>query len=211
MRPITLGPITPAVALTTAFNAQTFNSTGGATAPTTTDTSDGLAHLVTLTSPVQNTLAGITFTIVGTNNDGHAQTESLIGPASNATVTTTKAFKTISTIQPSATMGALVLSVGISSISTSQTIALDAYSVAAAGMTVSVTGTINYTVYETFVNVFSQSATDASTTISALAAKATTLSANSSVSATGVYLVVNSLTASATYTVYLNQGTSALG
>jgi hypothetical protein len=46
-----------------------------------------------------------------------------------------------------------------------------------------------------------------STTISALAAKTTTLSANASVSATGVLLLINSLTASATITVFLNQST----
>ena len=59
MRPITIGPYTPAVALTTAFNAQGFTSTGAATAPTTTSTSDGLSHYVTLTSPSQASLAGI--------------------------------------------------------------------------------------------------------------------------------------------------------
>ncbi len=112
MRPIKLGPYTPAVASTTAFNAQTFNSTGAATAPTTTSTTDGLAHYVTLTSPAQATLAGITFTILGTDPDGHTITDTVTGPASASTTTSTKFFKTITTITPSATMGALVLSIG---------------------------------------------------------------------------------------------------
>jgi hypothetical protein len=80
--------------------------------------------------------------------------------------------------------------------------------VAAAGMTVAVTGTINYTMYETFANVYVHDANSVSTTISALAAKTTTLSANSSVSATGVLLLINSVTASATVTVWLNQASS---
>ena len=111
MRPIKLGPYTPAVASTTAFNAQTFNSTGAATAPTTTSTTDGLAHYVTLTSPAQ---------------------------------------------------------------------------------------------------VYAHDANSVSTTISALAAKTTTISANASVSATGVLLLINSLTATATVTVFLNQASGGM-
>jgi hypothetical protein len=206
MRPIKLGPYTPAVASTTAFNAQTFNSTGAATAPTTTSTTDGLAHYVTLTSPAQATLAGITFTILGTDPDGHTITDTVTGPASASTTTSTKFFKSITTITPSATMGALVLSIGIAVTAITPTIALTD-SVAAAGMTVAVTGTINYTMYETFANVYVHDTNSVSTTISALAAKTTTLSANASVSATGVLLLINSVTASATITVFLNQST----
>ena len=209
MRPIKLGPYTPAVASTTAFNAQTFNSTGAATAPTTTSTTDGLAHYVTLTSPAQATLAGITFTIAGTDADGHVITDTVTGPASASTTTSTKFFKTITTITPSATMGALVLSIGIAVTAITPTIALT-NSVAAAGMTVAVTGTINYTMYETFANVYAHDANSVSTTISALAAKTTTISANASVSATGVLLLINSLTATATVTVFLNQASGGM-
>ena len=212
MRPIKLGPISPITALTTAFNAQTFNSTGSAVAPITTATTDGLAHTVTLTSPVQSTLAGVTFTIVGTDADNHDQTETgLVGPASNSTVTSTKYFKTIATIKPSATMGALVVSVGISAVSLSQTIPLDSRSVASAGMTVAVTGTINYTVNETFGDVFDITGNPPFTAITALTAKTANTSGITTVSATGVQLVTNSVTNSATYTIYLNQASSALG
>jgi hypothetical protein len=211
MRPITVGPYTPAVASTTAFNAQGFTSTGAATAPTTTTTTDGLAHYVTLTSPAQATLAGINFTIVGTDPDGHDISETIAGPASASTVTSTKFFKTITTIQPSATMGALVVSVGIAVTAITPTIALSANSTAAAGMTVGITGTINYTAYETFADVFNHDPQSVSTQISALASKTANTSANCSVSATGTFVLVNSVTATATLTVYLNQGTSATG
>jgi hypothetical protein len=209
MRPMTLGPYTPAVASTTAFNAQGFTSTGVATAPTTTSTTDGLAHYVTLTSPAQATLAGINFTIVGTDPDGHSISETIAGPASASTVTSTKFFKTVSTIQPSATMGALTLAVGIAVTAIAPTIALTNSS-AAAGMTVAVTGTINYTMYETFANVYEHNATTVSTQITALASKTANTSGNASVSATGVILLINSVTASATITVWLNQNSSGL-
>ena len=46
--------------------------------------------------------SGITFTVVGTDMSGNAQTEIITGPAANATVLGTKTFKTISSITPSA-------------------------------------------------------------------------------------------------------------
>jgi hypothetical protein len=197
------------VASTTAFNAQGFTSTGAATAPTTTSTSDGLAHYVTLTSPVQATLAGINFTIVGTDPDGHDISDTIAGPASASTVTSTKFFNTVATIQPSATMGALTLAVGIAVTAITPTIALT-NSAAAAGMTVAVTGTVNYTMYETFANVYVHNANTVSTAITALTSKTANTSGNASVSATGVILLINSVTASATVTVWLNQNSSGL-
>jgi hypothetical protein len=207
MRPIKLGPYTPAVASTTAFNAQGFTSTGEATAPTTTSTTDGLAHYVTLTSPAQATLAGINFTIVGTDPDGHDISDTIAGPASASTVTSTKFFKTVATIQPSATMGALTLAVGIAVTAITPTIALT-NSVAAAGMTVAVTGTVNYTMYETFSNVYVHTANSVSTPITALTSKTANTTGSATVSATGVLLLINSVTASATVTVWLNQSSS---
>jgi len=46
--------------------------------------------------------SGKTFTVVGTDMAGVAQTEVITGPAANATVLGTKTFKTISSITPSA-------------------------------------------------------------------------------------------------------------
>lgn len=207
MRPIKLGPLSPITALTTAFNAQTFTSTGAATAPTTTATSDSLAHQVTFTSPVQATLAGITFTIVGTDADGNVQTETgITGPASASTVTSTKYFKTVATVQPSATMGGLVVAIGIAAPSLSQTIPIVFRSPSAAAMTVTVTGTINFTVQETVANVFSAyPATLPFTAITALSSKTAQTSGTATIGATGVQVLTNSVTNGATYTLYLSQ------
>jgi hypothetical protein len=209
MRPIYIGPYTPAAASTTAFNAQGFTSTGAATAPTTTATTDGLSHYVTLTSPSQASLAGINFTIVGTDNDGHDVTNTIAGPASASTVTSTVFFKTITTIQPSATMGALTLAVGIAVTAITQTIALT-NSPAAAGMTVAVTGTVNYTMYETFANVYEHDSNTVSTPITALTSKSANTSGSAAVSATGVLLLINSVSTGATVAVWLNQNSAGL-
>jgi hypothetical protein len=168
-----------------------------------------LAHYVTLTSPAQATLAGINFTITGTDHDNHDISETIAGPASASTVTSTKFFKTVATIQPSATMGALTLAVGIAVTAISPTIALT-NSPATAGMTVAVTGTINYTVYETFANVYTHIPSSVSTPITALTSKSANTSGSTTVSATGVILLVNSVTAGATFTIWLNQNSAGL-
>lgn len=204
MRPIKLGPYSPITALTTAFNAQTFTSTGAAVAPTTTTTSDGLAHQVTLTSPVQATLAGVTFTIVGTDSDGHPKTETgLVGPASNSTVTTSGYFKTVTSIQPSATMGGLVVSVGIAAPSLSPSVPVEWRSIIAATHQVIVTGTINFTIQETLDTISNDVDIDAhgwTSVTSGLASKTANTTASGVVGATGARLLVNSVTNGATYT-----------
>lgn len=209
MRPIVAGPYSPITALATAFNAQGFTSTGAATAPTTTATTDGLAHTVTLVAPVQSTLAGVTFTIIGTDEDDHAQTETgLVGPASGATVTSAKYFKTVTSIQPSATMGGLTVSVGISALSVTPNIPLDRRSGASAGVTVLVTGTINFTGQEGYFDAFLPS-NPPSDPVTALTSKAATTSANLDVSSTVFQVLTNSVTNGATITVYLNQASTA--
>ena len=214
MRPIKFGPFSPITALTTAFNAQTFNSTGAATAPTTTATTDGLAHQVTLVSPVQATLAGITFTIVGTDADGNPKTETgLVGPASNSTVTSTGYFKTVATIQPSATMGALVVSVGIAAPSLSPTILLEWRSIVGAMHQVEVSGTVNFTVQETLDKLYGAAADTLSwgALSSGLAAKTATTTAQGLLGACGARVLVNTVTNGATYTWRVVQPTQISG
>lgn len=212
MRPVKLGPFSPITALTTAFNAQTFNSTGAATAPTTTATSDGLAHQVTLVAPVQATLAGITFTIVGTDADGKAKTETgLVGPASGATVTSTGYFKTVLTIQPSATMGALVVSVGVAAPSLTPTIPLDWRSIVAAMHQVDISGTINYTMQETMDLLYSAASDTLSwgSLTSAFSAKTADVTGVGLLGATGARVLINTVTNGATLTWRLVQPVSA--
>ena len=208
MRLIKTSTYSPITALTTAFNAQTFTSTGAATAPTTTATTDLLAHLVTFTSPVQATLAGITFTIVGTDSDDKAQTETgITGPASNSTVTSTKYFKTITTVQPSATMGGLVVSIGVAAASVSPTVVLDRRSNIAALVDADISGTINYTLQETYDNIFdiAPSAADWGSYSTAFSAKTATVAAQVTVGACAVRFLTNTVTNGATYLMRISQ------
>ena len=156
MRPVKIGTLTPSDTSTVWFNPGAFTSTGAAVAPLQTSTLDNLAHIVTLTAPVQATLAGIAFTIVGTDAAGNSQTEVIAaGPASGATVNSTKFFLTVETIQPSATMGGLVLSVGLLAEAIGYWVNLE-NTMSAPMVMVNVTGTINYTVLQTPANIFDE-------------------------------------------------------
>ena len=206
MRPIkvTYAPITASAA---ALNAQGFTSTGVATAPTTSTSTDGLAHLITLTAATQATLAGVNFTIRGLDANGQVLTETgIVGPASAATVTSTKHFKSVTSIQPDATMGGLTVSVGIGAESITPMIPLEWRSVAAAALTVQVTGTVNYSVTETYGSPFDTQVESLPwVSISALASKTTTLSSTATVGSQALRLMTNTVTNGATLTLYITQ------
>ena len=79
--------------------------------------------------------SGKTFTIVGTDMDGVAQTEVITGPAANATVLGSKTFKTILSITPSAnTTGSITMGytgVGITTVGVTGSGTLDGVSMSA--------------------------------------------------------------------------------
>tara|TARA_B110000503_G_scaffold141264_1_gene234228 strand:+ start:960 stop:3563 length:2604 start_codon:yes stop_codon:yes gene_type:complete len=79
--------------------------------------------------------SGKTFTVVGTDLSGNAQTEVITGPAANATVLGLKTFKTISSITPSAnTTGNITLGftgAGITTTGVTGSATLDAVSMSA--------------------------------------------------------------------------------
>ena len=209
MRPVKIGALTPTGVSPIWFNGNGLTSTGAAVAVQTTSTFDGLAHRVTLTAPVQATLAGIAFTIVGTNANGAAQTEVIAaGPASGATVSSTQFFLTVETIQPNATMGTKVLSVGLLSEAVGYWVNLE-NTMSAPMIMVGVTGTINYSVFQTPANIFDAPERDAIYTsigmpITGLAAATANALAAGGESCRAIMLRVNSFTAGATITVYIN-------
>jgi hypothetical protein len=207
MRPVKIGTLTPSDTSTVWFNPGAFTSTGAAVAPLQTSTLDNLAHIVTLTAPVQATLAGIAFTIVGTDAAGNSQTEVIAaGPASGATVNSTKFFLTVETIQPSATMGGLLLSVGLLAEAIGYWVNLE-NTMSAPMVMVNVTGTINYTVLQTPANIFDEVGTvytDLGVAIPNMSAVTAQVLANGGESCRAVMLRVNSFTAGATITAYIN-------
>lgn len=210
MQPTVLGTFTPLVADAIYF-ADTAWDGAGPFVPTTATVSDGLAHQVTLTVATSN-YSAINFTLTGKDADGNVITETLAGPNNN-TVTSVLYYAELNEVTVSATLSANEVSAGIGAASISQTVPLDARSVAAALIGVNISGTINYTVSETVDDVFVVSPAQNCnwTGISALASKTGDLVASASVGARGLQLKVNSLTATATVKVSISQASSALG
>lgn len=140
---------TPADANLTGFAS---NVTGAAFTLTATSSGDSLAHQVSIKNDSATDHSGKTVTLVGTDADGRAQTEVVTGPAGSATVESTLYFLTLTSATPSATIGADTFDIGWVDEFSTKTLALDWRSGNAA-LDVNVSGTINYSLQQTFDDV----------------------------------------------------------
>jgi hypothetical protein len=122
------------------------NVTGDAFTITTTATSDGLAHQVSIRNDSANDHSGKTVTLVGTDADGMPQTEVVTGPGASATVESSKYFKTLTSATPSATIGADTFDLGWVDEAVSKTIMLNRHAGFGAMLQIDVTGTLDATV-----------------------------------------------------------------
>lgn len=193
--------------------SQTTTTAGGNL--TLATTSLDYARQIGITSAGNDT--GLTFTVVGTDPDGYTQTEDITG-VSATVAESTKYYKVISSIavDGATTTGGVI--VGTVDELVTQTIPLDWRSDVAANLNVDVTGTINFTVQETFDDIqrpglSAQSAAQNAQWINITALTSKTADTNSvaTVGAHGVRLVVNSYTNGAEIQLNVNQPTSRVG
>jgi len=155
---------------------------------------DGLAHRLNLTS-AQNLIA-ITFTLVGTDADGNALTEAILGPNAT-TVETVSYFATVTSVTASATLGANTMDIGWVDEVMTKTYPINWRAADAATYASNVTGTVNYTVQEAFGNVFTLTNPAQDTIwygLSALTSKTTDLASEGTRHATAVRLITTSYT-----------------
>lgn len=87
-------------------------STGASYTLAAASAGDSLAHLITVLGNAVTNHAAKTFTVVGTDANGRPQSEGIDGPIGVATVTTTKYFKTVTSVTPSASTGADTFDIG---------------------------------------------------------------------------------------------------
>lgn len=202
MRPIQKS-WTPAAANLTGFLS---NATGLTWTLSATSSADDLAHLVTVRNDTANDHSAKTAVLTGTDSDGNTQTETVNLPGVSATVTSTKHFKTLTSVVPSATINADTMDIGWSAVAIGQTMVLDSYQVVPAFASIVVTGTINFSVQESGSDPFStpaQSGVWASPT--AFAAKTGSMTGVFDYSVRAVRLLVNSVTGGATFNIAVNQ------
>lgn len=88
------------------------NATGGTWTLTANDAGDDLAHLVTIKGDAATDHSAKTAVITGTAANGAVQTETVNLPNGTATVTSTKHFLTVTSVVPSATIGADTMDIG---------------------------------------------------------------------------------------------------
>lgn len=131
------------------------NVTGASWAITTAAPTDGLAHLLTIHGDAATNHSGKTAAIVGLDENGVAQTETIAAlPNGATTVTSTKYWSSVTSVTPSATIGADTMDIGWSLTSVTPWVPVANYTCHAAfnlGFVVQVTaGAPTYTVQATY-------------------------------------------------------------
>lgn len=203
MRP-TFVSYTPADDDTDGFGNDLPGTSGVAFALTATTVGDSMAHLVIITP--SGSVTG-NYSLTGTDADGITQTETLATNTTNA-VTSVKYYKTLTQVLAPTGIGAETVDIGWTDDVVSPTFPIDWASTAAANIFVDISGTINFTIQETFGDVLKPGAVPASypwASISALASKTADTYGQTSVGATAFRVLLNSLTASATIGYYTDQ------
>lgn len=197
--------IVPANASLTGFAS---NVTGATWTLTATSSGDGLAHQVSIRNDTATSHSGKTALLTGTDPDGNAQTETVTLPGSSATVESTKYFKTLTSVVPSATIGADTMDIGWVDEFSTGTYVLNWHNANAAHIHVDVTGTINYTVDQASGNPLTATAPAQSLNwqaITAFSAKTAGVLGAAAVGVTAIRFIANSYTDGATATMYVNQ------
>lgn len=148
----------PVAASGTGFAA---NVTGGTWTLTNNSAGDNLAHQVTITNDTANDHSAKTAVLVGTDADGKTLTETLALPGASATVTSVNYFLTLTSVTPSASIGADTMDIGFDDPGTTPTYPVNyrqnPFNLSVAVIVVS--GTINYSLEYTFDNPFTDSQT----------------------------------------------------
>jgi len=148
MRPIRYTFI-PADAILTRYAS---NVTGAIWTLTLTATSDDLAHAVTIKNNSVTDHSAKTAILTGTDAFGRLQTETLNLPGPSLTVTSTKYFKTLVSIVPSASINADTMDIGQGAGFSSKVIPLS-WREGIVSINLDLTGTANVTVQQTFDDV----------------------------------------------------------
>jgi len=140
---------TPANADLTGFAS---NVTGATWTLTATAATDNLAHRISIRNDSATDHSGKTALLTGIDVNGHALTETVTLPVGSATIVSVSYFKTLTTVVPSATIGADTMDIGWASQFISPTIGLN-FRGGIIGLNVIITGTINYTIQQTMDNI----------------------------------------------------------
>lgn len=179
---------------------------GALTSGGTFTSADSLGRRISILDLGADDQTGATYTITGTDADDNSLVEAIAGPSASGTVTTTGYFKTITTVAIASPAAGSTVDVGTVDEVESPIHLLDWRSDNAAGLGVIVTGTVNYTVEETFRNIHENgTATDNFVDITALADKTAELGSTATIGAHAIRVVFNSYSDGAEVQVDVSQ------
>ncbi len=155
---------------------------------------DGLAHQVTIHGDAATNHSGKTAIITGLDAEGREQTETIAAlPNGVATVTSTKYFKSISSVVPSATIGEDTMDIGWNAVCQTPSYVVDCYSESAANISVTAGGTsVTYSISQTNTNPF---AVQNPLWNELVASRSTSSSASGQVGVTALKIIVSAHTA----------------
>lgn len=120
------------------------NATGATWTLAETSTGDGLAHQITIRNDSATDHSAKTAELPGTDANGNPLTETVNLPGAGATITSTKFFLTLAAVNPSATIGADTMDIGMAATARSPWVPCHPEKETAVG--VAVTGTIDFDV-----------------------------------------------------------------
>lgn len=168
---------------------------------------DSLAHRLDIIDTGADVQTGATYTITGTSEAGLAQTEDIAGPGSGATIETTKYFLTVTSITIASPVATSTIDVGTVDEVQTKVFPLNNYNQIGAAIFGDVTGTIDFTVQQTFnpMSVADPTATATFIDIAALADKTADTLGSGAAGSTGMRVTVNSYSSAAELQVIISQ------
>ena len=181
---------------------------GALTSGGTFTSADGLAHRLDIIDLGADDQTTATYTIAGTGSQGLAQTEAIAGPGVSATIETVSYFQTVTSIAIASPVAGSTVDIGTVDEIQTKVFPINNYNQIGATVSADVTGTIDYTVEETFDPMGDSTDPNANATwfdITALADKTTDLVSAATVGATGLRVTLNSYTDTAEAQVRINQ------
>ena len=159
---------------------------------------DGLGRILVLIDQSADTQSDVTFAVVGTDAQDDAISETITGPGSGLTVASTKYFKTVSSVTASAAQGGTetldIGTRGTTLAAVSKAYPLNHYDSVAPMVSVNVTGTLNFTVQQTYSNLLTTKDSSGSIIwedVTALASKTADTTASLGIGAHGMRIVIN--------------------
>jgi hypothetical protein len=179
---------------------------GALTSGGTYTAADGLGHKIDITDTATVDQSGATFTLTGTNSSGYAITEDVTGPGSGATVTSTKLFKTITSITIASPAVGGAVNVGTNDEVESKVVPLnwrsdDGATVAIMGAS----GTFQADIQETFDNILDDVVVDDANWLDIHADKSADGAFTLTAHATGVKVQTDSYTNGAEFQFHVMQ------